>query len=155
MSNTHRMEDTLERVRQARQTFKSGMQPSANEAAIKHLQSECETRFGMRVPERYCHLLRLADGVEWCSARFFGTESRAYVDHPDRILPSMLEKSVEQWQWLRKLVIGAIEDQYFCYDQNADEYQAYIVSDSHPYRRFKEFDELFAYAFEDRWPDGG
>ena len=152
--SARRMEDTLERIRESHRAFCSHMQAPAPDAAIERLQRESARRFGLRVPERYCHLLRLADGVEWNSARFYGTQSLAYVDHPERVLPGVLEKTDEWWPRRHKLVLGAIEDQCFFYDANLSEYQAYIVGDGEPYRRFKEFDALFDYALEGRWPEG-
>lgn len=153
MTTIPRMEVILDRVRRSRERYNGRMQPPADDAMIAKLQADCRARFGLRIPERYCHLLRITDALNWNGVYFHGTARRPYADHPDMTLGGLLEETTEWWHWQQKLILGNIEDQYFFYDQEADEYQVYRVSDNKPYRRFKEFDELFAHAFDGRFPE--
>lgn len=147
MTTFPRMEATLERIKHVSRRFNINMQPPAENLAIERLKRECSRRFAFQVPERYCHLLRLTDGVEWNGARFFA------AGHPGRTFPTVIEETMTHQPWLPRLILGNMEDQYFCFDQGTNEYQVYAVGYNKPYRRFKEFDELFAYAFEGRWPE--
>jgi len=146
---TPTVEQTFERIRQVRTRFKLSLQPPADDAAIDRVQGECQSRFGLSIPTRYVHLLRIADGVEDNGARFYGSMRRTFTEHPDRGIPGILDETATWWHRWKQLMLGNIEDQLFCYDHSTDEYHVWNVSGNEPYRRFKEFDELFAYAFDE------
>jgi len=148
MSTSPKMEATLERITEVCKMFNRDMQPAADDLVIERLQRECARRLKLQVPERYCDLLRLTDGVEWNGARFFA------AGHPARTFPTVIEETITHRPWLPKLILGNMEDRYFCFDLETNKYQVYDLGYHKPCRCFNEFDELFAYAFEGRWPEG-
>jgi hypothetical protein len=146
---TPTVEQIVERVREVSVKFKQYLQPPADDAAIDELQRESKLRFALSVPARYVHLLRIADGVEWNGARFYACARRPFVDFPDVGIPGVLEKTASCWHYRKQLMLGNIEGQHFWYDHNVDEYHVWYVSDNKPCNRFKTFDELFAFAFDE------
>lgn len=155
MSNTTRLEVAFEQLKSIFSVRKRMMQPGSTLEEIRDLQQQCMREFGWPVPDRYLDLLRLANGLNWNGAYFYGTRDRPYADIPDLTLSGIPEQTAQHRYWLPGLVLGQIEDQYFCYNSVARQYQAYVVGDGQPYQSFAEFDELFSYAFESRWPKGG